>query len=279
MQVSNELKQAKGEKVLADITPELLEGEEAWFITRASRWTVEYLVFTQVRILLLAPPNGMGRQGIHLAVPYAEVTAFEANAGKGKFSFTRGSGKQITLGVPKDDCPYLANLVEHAQSNPAPEALAQAAARLAERDDRAHRAYWASPVGQAALAAQRGDRFFQIDIPHTELSGYSNYMLGMGDVSKTNRLAGGTDILGQIETLGWRLEHAHWVFVTTGNSSRDKMLASGQKFTTSGRIEGIYLFRATPAEEGVDIYSAQPPVSVSRDRSRSTRADTTIFGG
>ena len=59
------------------------------------------------------------------------------------------------------------------------------------------------PQRRASQAFDRGDEFFQIELPHSSLSR--------------------TDLLGQIEDAGWRLEHADWV--------------------VTGEIVGIYLFR------------------------------------
>lgn len=50
-------------------------------------------------------------------------------------------------------------------------------------------------------------------------------------------------MLGQIEQVGWRLEQASWIFMETGQSSRDKFLASGQLTVVTGQVVGIYLFR------------------------------------
>jgi predicted RNA-binding Zn-ribbon protein involved in translation (DUF1610 family) len=61
----------------------------------------------------------------------------------------------------------------------------------------------ARPQRRATQAFDRGDEFFQIELPHSSLSR--------------------TDLLGQIEDAGWRLEHADWV--------------------VTGEIVGIYLFR------------------------------------
>ncbi len=46
--------------------------------------------------------------------------------------------------------------------------------------------------------------------------------MGSGGVSKTTQVEGATDALGKIEEAGWHLEHASWVFIETGTSSRDK---------------------------------------------------------
>jgi len=121
-------------------------------------------------------------------------------------------------------------------------AKAEAAAERAKA--KAEAEYWASPVGQAVQAKQRRQRFFQVTIPVSTLDGYSNLAWGSGDVSNTTHAEGVTDPLTNIENAGWHLEHASWVFLETGTSSRDKVLASGQKATTTGRVDGVYLFRA-----------------------------------
>lgn len=115
--------------------------------------------------------------------------------------------------------------------------------KAAEAQQKADAAYWASPLGQAQRAVESGSRFFQVEIPHATMSGYSNMAWGSGDVRRTTHHGGAPDLLGQIEQLGWRLEHASWVFIETGQSSRDKVLASGQATTVTGRVVGIYLFR------------------------------------
>lgn len=52
-----------------------------------------------------------------------------------------------------------------------------------------------------------------------------------------------TDVLAQIEELGWRLVHVGYVFVETGEVSRGKVMSSGGMSRTDGYVEGIYLFR------------------------------------
>lgn len=53
----------------------------------------------------------------------------------------------------------------------------------------------------------------------------------------------GVDVLGAIETIGWRLEHMNSVFVPTHETSRDKFLSSGQDVGVFGKVVAIYLFR------------------------------------
>jgi hypothetical protein len=54
-------------------------------------------------------------------------------------------------------------------------------------------------------------------------------------------------VLGQIEQLGWHLEHAGWTFIETGATSSDMIFGSGQGTVTQGEVTGIYLFRRVAA--------------------------------
>jgi hypothetical protein len=49
--------------------------------------------------------------------------------------------------------------------------------------------------------------------------------------------------LSAIEAIGWKFEHAGYIFMITGESSRDRIMATGERTTVSGQTVGIYLFR------------------------------------
>lgn len=117
------------------------------------------------------------------------------------------------------------------------------AAHAAAEQENARKRYLASPVGQADTARQRGDRFFQISLKESEVKGRSsdwNYSQN----TTTTRVHGATDVLGQIEELGWRLEHVGYVFVETGAVDRNKAFSGGTVTRTDGYVQGTYLFRA-----------------------------------
>ncbi|WP_396908253.1 hypothetical protein [Mycolicibacterium sp.] len=118
---------------------------------------------------------------------------------------------------------------------------AGAAARMAA--DRAIAEYWESPQGKAIQAFERGDEFLQMEIPHSSVTGFANAAFNTTTKGTIHRRLTRTDLLGQIEEAGWRLEHADWVYVQTGQNSRDKFLASGQHVVVTGEVIGIYLFR------------------------------------
>lgn len=115
------------------------------------------------------------------------------------------------------------------------------AARAKEERD----AFLSSPVGQAATAKEQGQGFFEVQLKvgssqrDSTVWGGNNFALSR---VKTQSHAG---VLAAIEGVGWKLEHVGHVFVVTGESSRDKFMASGQQTAVSGETVGIYLFRNT----------------------------------
>lgn len=113
----------------------------------------------------------------------------------------------------------------------------------AEQAKKAEEAFRRTPVGQASTAREQGQGFFEIQLVVGEsqrdstVFGGNNYALAR---DKTVTHAG---TLAAIEAVGWHLEHVGHVFVVTGESSRDKFMASGQQTAVSGKTVGIYLFR------------------------------------
>jgi hypothetical protein len=115
--------------------------------------------------------------------------------------------------------------------------------RAADAARKAEAAFLSSPQGKAAQAFERGDEFLQIEIPHSSITGFTNAAFNSSTAGKIRRQLTRTDLLGQIEESGWRLQHADWVYIQTGQNSRDKFLASGQHVVVTGEVVGIYLFR------------------------------------
>jgi hypothetical protein len=113
--------------------------------------------------------------------------------------------------------------------------------RRAKAEQEARAKYLASPVGKAEAAYQTGQRFFHLAINISEIEGRSsdwNY-----SQSTQTRRFNAVDTLGQIEEMGWHLEHVGYVFVETGEIARSKVMSSGSVARTQGYVEGIYLFR------------------------------------
>jgi len=124
------------------------------------------------------------------------------------------------------------------------EAANKAAAQKSDEAAKAEAAFRKTPIGQAKTAREQGQGFFEIQLTvgHSQrdstIFGGNNFAMAR---SKTVTHAG---TLAGIEAVGWHLEHVGHVFVVTSESSRDKLLASGQQTAVSGNTVGIYLFRA-----------------------------------
>jgi hypothetical protein len=120
------------------------------------------------------------------------------------------------------------------------EAEKQEVRRISEEQE-ARARYLASPIGRAETAYQAGQAFFQLTANISEIQGRAsdwNY----SQSTQTRRFSS-SDLLGQIEEIGWHLEHVGYVFVETGEVARSKVMTSGSVSRTQGYVEGIYLFR------------------------------------
>jgi len=123
---------------------------------------------------------------------------------------------------------------------------ARAEADRAERareaqEQRQRAAYLASPVGAATAAKEDGQLFFEIQLEVGRHSGSA----GFGAIEGQHTTASSAATLGEIEKLGWRLEHAGYYFMITGESSTDRMFVSGENTAVNGVTMGVYLFRNT----------------------------------
>ena len=116
---------------------------------------------------------------------------------------------------------------------------ARAEQERAAKEQRERAAYLATPVGAASAAIEAGEPFFEVQLEvgrHTGTAGF-----GAADGRHTTASSAAT--LGEIEKLGWRLEHASYVFMVTGESSTSKVFATGEATAVSGVTVGVYLFR------------------------------------
>jgi hypothetical protein len=133
------------------------------------------------------------------------------------------------------------------------QAAKQAAAEQ-KRAAEAEAAFRATPRGRARAAREAGDGFFEYSGSLAETKRTAMAIMG-GDSTASGqkrRETSHTDVLSQIEAEGWKLDHVGYLFEPTGTVSRDKMFSSGQTATTTGKIVGVYLFRADPG------WTAQP---------------------
>jgi hypothetical protein len=127
---------------------------------------------------------------------------------------------------------------------------ARAQAALAEetraaQEQRRRDAFLATPAGAATAAKEAGQAFFEIQL---EVAGHAgSAAFGSVDARRTTSSSAAT--LGEIEELGWRLEHAGYYFMITRETSTDRVFVSGQATAISGVTVGVYLFRNTSLPE------------------------------
>lgn len=81
--------------------------------------------------------------------------------------------------------------------------------------------------------------FFEIQLEVGRHTGTA----GFGAADGRHTTASSAVTLGEIEKLGWRLEHAGYVFLVTGETSTAKVFTSGEATAVSGITVGVYLFR------------------------------------
>jgi hypothetical protein len=117
-------------------------------------------------------------------------------------------------------------------------------ARLAAEERQ--RAQWlASPLGAATAAMEAGQPFFEIQLQVGAHTGSA----GFGSTDSRRSVASSAETLGEIEKLGWRLEHAGYYFMVTGEQSTARVFVSGEATVISGVTVGVYLFRNTSLSE------------------------------
>lgn len=125
-------------------------------------------------------------------------------------------------------------------------------ARLGNAETGADRVFWASPVGQAARAKLRGDHFFQIELDDSAIAAYAE-----SAVPGTGRRARHTyDLLGQIEELGWHLEHVAWWPIDA-----DDPTAPLTSRVDAEHVRGVYLFHSVPEVRAGGGAHAAPQVT------------------
>ncbi|MGV0835852.1 hypothetical protein [Mycolicibacterium thermoresistibile] len=104
---------------------------------------------------------------------------------------------------------------------------------------RAADGFWRSPAGQAVKAYQRGDEFFQVQLPHSAVR-FNPLGATPGPGSAPDAGFTRPDVLGQIEEIGWHLVQAAWVYAAAAPAPGSP---GAPQSDNAGEILGIYLFR------------------------------------
>lgn len=122
-----------------------------------------------------------------------------------------------------------------------PEELAEKAEAKREKQlKKAMDAFWASPPGLARTAFENEDHVFQYSIDVVDQTAWTGGLIG---TRATRRQADPSAIINAVCDEGWELVNGDFVFLMTGQQSRDYLLSSGQNTAVRGTVMGYYLFR------------------------------------
>jgi hypothetical protein len=111
----------------------------------------------------------------------------------------------------------------------------------AAEEQRKRNAFLATPIGAATAAKEAGQQFFEVQL---EVGGHVG-TAGFGSTDGQRTALSSAAMLGGIEEVGWRLEHASYFYMITSETSSDRMFMSGEATAVSGVTIGVYLFRRT----------------------------------
>ncbi|HEY6933864.1 MAG TPA: hypothetical protein VI452_10725 [Marmoricola sp.] len=109
------------------------------------------------------------------------------------------------------------------------------------QEARARAAFLATPIGAATAAKEEGQTFLEVQL---EVGGHVG-SAGFGSIDGRRTEASSAATLAEIERVGWRLEHASYFFMVTGETSTARVFMSGEATAVSGVTVGVYLFRNT----------------------------------
>jgi hypothetical protein len=127
-------------------------------------------------------------------------------------------------------------------------AVSKEADRQARAREKLRGEFDKSPAGQARAAFAGGDHVFQYETDvRSQKSVVRPLLLGSSAIGKETYRSkfarGPVATLNAVCDEGWELVNGSFVFVETGQQSRDKFMASGQQVAVSGTVMGFYLFK------------------------------------
>lgn len=104
---------------------------------------------------------------------------------------------------------------------------------------KAEKQFRESPAGQARSSYERGDNLFQVSFDIEKVKANIAVMMSAYTTRSANDVS---EVLNSIVAEGWDFSTLSTAFVSEGEESRDKFLASGQQVAIRGRLVGTYVF-------------------------------------
>lgn len=93
----------------------------------------------------------------------------------------------------------------------------------------------------AQTAHARGDALLQLQLDVSLLTGQTSTWGSAGNTMSGDESIG--YFLGEVEKIGWRLEHTGFTFVESGATTSARMFGTGEGVVNHGAVAGYYVFR------------------------------------
>ena len=90
-------------------------------------------------------------------------------------------------------------------------------------------------------ASARGDALFHLQMEVSFLAGERSSWGSAGNSLSSDESTG--YFLGEIEKVGWRLEHTAYTFVESGATTSARVFGTGEGVVNHGAVVGYFLFR------------------------------------
>ncbi len=90
-------------------------------------------------------------------------------------------------------------------------------------------------------AFARGDALLHIQVDVSVLTGEQSSWGSAGNTVSNDESVG--YFLGEIEKVGWRLEHTGYTFVESGATTSSRIFGTGEGVVNHGAVIGYYTFR------------------------------------
>lgn len=90
-------------------------------------------------------------------------------------------------------------------------------------------------------AHARGDALLHLQVEVSRLTGEASSWGSAQNALASNESVG--YFLGEVEKIGWRLEHTGYTFVEAGATTSARMLSTGTGVVNHGAVSGYFTFR------------------------------------
>lgn len=100
-------------------------------------------------------------------------------------------------------------------------------------------------LGAAREAHARGDLLLHLHVEVSRLTGVPSSWGSAANEYLQNESVG--YFLGEVERVGWRLEHTGYAFVGSGATTSERVLSTGTGVVNHGGVSGYFTFRRASA--------------------------------